>query len=120
MEWCACFVSWCADQCGLIESGEIPKFAKCTSGVEWFQRNGRWSVGGVPAPDDIIFFDWNGDGNADHVGIVEKIENGYVCTIEGNNGDMCRRGRYVIGSEMILGWGDKGTIAGFENRGNLV
>lgn len=105
VEWCACFVSWCADQCGLIESGEMPKFAKCTSGVEWFQRNGRWSAGGVPAPGDIIFFDWNGDGNADHVGIVEKIENGYVCTIEGNNGDMCRRGRYELEGNLILGYG---------------
>ena len=41
-EWCACFVSWCADQCGYIDSGVIPKFAKCTVGAEWFQQNGQW------------------------------------------------------------------------------
>ena len=37
VEWCACFVSWCADQCGYIESGIIPKFAGCVDGANWFR-----------------------------------------------------------------------------------
>lgn len=57
---------------------------------------------------DIIFFDWadSNDGKADHVGIVEKCENGKVYTIEGNTtGDMCKQNQYDVGSSVILGYG---------------
>ena len=40
VEWCACFVSWCADQCGYLESGIVPKFSLCSDGVNWFNSNG--------------------------------------------------------------------------------
>ena len=43
VEWCACFVSWCAEQCGYISAGIIPKFASCeTEGVSWFKTCGLW------------------------------------------------------------------------------
>ena len=72
--WCACFASWCGDQAGLIESGKMPKFSLCDDGIAWFQGKGKWkSRGYSPAPGTLIFFDWNGDGTSDHVGIVEKI-----------------------------------------------
>ncbi len=78
-EWCACFVSWCADQCGLIASGAVPKFASCPAGVEWFRSNGKWKDSTHnPSAGTIIFFDWDGDGVSDHVGIVEKCENGRI------------------------------------------
>jgi len=71
-EWCACFVSWCADQCGLIENGTFPRFSLCSAGMSWFQTNGKWQENTYqPSPGTIIFFDWNGDGNPDHVGIIE-------------------------------------------------
>lgn len=57
---------------------------------------------------DIIFFDWadSNDGKADHVGIVEKCENGIVYTIEGNtSGDVCKQNQYNVGSSVILGYG---------------
>ena len=83
-EWCACFVSWCADQCGYIESGLVPKFAGCVDGANWFKSNGKWQDRTYePKAGDIIFFDWEGDGTTDHVGIVEKCENGTVYTVEG-------------------------------------
>ena len=105
-EWCACFVSWCADQCGLIESGAVPKFASCPVGVEWFQSNGKWKDNGhSPAAGTIIFFDWNGDGVSDHVGIVEKCENGRVYTLEGNSNDRVQQSIYIVGSNLILGYG---------------
>ena len=46
VEWCACFVSWCADQSGYIQSGVIPKFSLCSDGVKWFEprRAGRGSA----------------------------------------------------------------------------
>ena len=84
VEWCACFVSWCADQCGYIDSGLIPKFAGCIDGANWFKSNNRWNDRNYePKAGDIIFFDWEGDGTTDHVGIVEKCENGTVYTVEG-------------------------------------
>jgi hypothetical protein len=109
VEWCACFVSWCANECGYIENGIIPKFANCQlEGVDWFKACGLWQDGGyTPKPGDIIFFDWadKHDGSADHVGIVEKVENGRVYTIEGNSNDTCKQKNYDINSTEIQGYG---------------
>lgn len=106
VEWCACFVSWCADQCGYIESGIILKFAGCVDGSNWFKGNGQWKDRNYePQAGDIIFFDWEGDGETDHVGIVEKCENGVVYTVEGNSGDACRQKQYTVGSSSIYGYG---------------
>lgn len=110
VEWCACFVSWCANQCNYIDSGIIPKFASCeVEGVTWFKTCGLWQEKGYsPKAGDIIFFDWadKRDGKADHVGIVSKCENGKVYTIEGNTrGDICKQKEYSIDSSDILGYG---------------
>jgi len=106
VEWCACFVSWCADQCGYIESGLVPKFAGCVDGANWFKSNGKWQNRTYePKAGDIIFFDWEGDGTTDHVGIIEKCENGIVYTVEGNSGDACKQRQYAVGSSNIYGYG---------------
>lgn len=105
-EWCAMFVSWCADQAGLIDAGAIPKFENCVWGANWFKDNAGWADGSAePSPGDIIFFDWEPDGCPDHVGIVEKCENGLVYTIEGNVNDDCAQGRYYVGDTCIFGYG---------------
>lgn len=114
VEWCACFVSWCANECGYIDTGVIPKFAGCVNGVNWFRERGQWADNSAePTPGMIIFFDWDSpggssgpqDGLSDHVGIVEKVENGRVYTIEGNSGDSCRERSYPLGYYEILGYG---------------
>ena len=114
VEWCACFVSWCANECGYIDTGVIPKFAGCVTGSQWFKDRGLWQGNDYePRPGDVIFFDWNDpggvsgpqDGLTDHVGIVEKVENGFVYTVEGNSGDSCRERRYSIGHYEIYGYG---------------
>ena len=110
VEWCACFVSWCANKCGYLQSGTIPKFSGCINGVDWFKDRGQWIGNSFePSPGMIIFFDWDDedgqDGNADHVGIVEKVENGRVYTIEGNTSDSCRQRSYPVGYYQILGYG---------------
>lgn len=114
VEWCACFVSWCFNECGYLDTGTAPKFAGCVGGVEWFRSHGQWADNSVnPSPGMIVFFDWNDpngasgpqDGEADHVGIVEKCENGIVYTIEGNSGDACRQNQYPVGYYEILGYG---------------
>ena len=122
VEWCACFVSWCADQCGYIDAGIIPRFSGCEQGAGWFKARNLWQDGSAtPTSGDIIFFDWldeNGlqDGSPDHVGIVEKVENGRVYTIEGNSGDACQQNSYPIGYFEIFGYGTpKYEIGGTED-----
>lgn len=78
-------------------------------GVNWFKGRGQWLEGSEePRPGMIIFFDWayDGlDGSGDHTGIVEKVEDGCVYTIEGNSGDACKECLYSIGHYEILGYG---------------
>ena len=106
VEWCAIFVSWCAEQCGFIDAGLIPRFEGVLPGAEWFKDRGQWQGRDyAPRPGDIIFFDWENDGLADHVGIVKSCENGVVLTIEGNSGDACRENSYLTGSTVIYGYG---------------
>ncbi len=105
VEWCACFVSWCYAQAGLSE----PRFSGCTSGgMAWFQSHGQWAGRDCPdiAPGDAIFFDWDGSGNADHVGIVVGVDESRVYTVEGNSGnDACNYKSYPLGSSVIRGYG---------------
>ena len=109
VEWCACFVSWCANECGYIENNLIPKYSVCDTGVNWFKTKGEWLDGTEePQAGMIIFFDWASDGldgNSDHTGIVEKVENGRVYTIEGNSSDACQENSYPLGHYEILGYG---------------
>ena len=104
VEWCACFVSWCYGQMGLSE----PRFAACQSqGIPWFQSHGQWGARGYDnlAPGDAIFFDWDLDGSADHVGIVIGTDGSRVYTIEGNSGDACKIRSYDVNYECIKGYG---------------
>ncbi len=108
VEWCAIFVSWCADQCGLLDSGAMPRFSGVGTGVNWFQSRGQWLPGSAtPEPGMLIFFKWYGSDSliADHVGIVERVENGRIYTIEGNSNDMVRRNSYPVGYGEIKGYG---------------
>ena len=104
VEWCACFVSWCYGQAGLSE----PRFAGCQSqGVPWFQSRGQWGARGYAniAPGDAIFFDWDGDGSADHVGLVIGTDGERVYTVEGNSGDACKIKSYPVNYSCIKGYG---------------
>ncbi len=104
VEWCACFVSWCYNQAGKSE----PRFAGCQSqGVPWFQSHGQWGGRGYAniAPGDAIFFDWDLDGSADHVGIVIGTDGSRVYTVEGNSGDACKIKSYDLNYQCIKGYG---------------
>ena len=104
VEWCACFVSWCYGQMGLSE----PRFAACQSqGIPWFQSHGQWGERDYAniAPGDAIFFDWDLDGSADHVGIVVGTDGSRVYTVEGNSGDACKIKSYSLTYECIKGYG---------------
>ena len=106
VEWCACFASWCAEQSGMVASGQVLKFSSCAVGASWFQGQGRWKGKGyTPSAGDFIFFDWNKDGQVDHVGIVVNVANGRVNTIEGNTSNMVARRSYQLGGIVIVGYG---------------
>lgn len=105
-EWCACFVSWCEDQCGYIDSEEAPKFALVSDGADWFVLRDQWRpIGDTPEAGNLIFFDWDQDGGRDHVGIVTAVVDNKVFTVEGNSSDLCRQKRYDLDDPVIYGYG---------------
>ena len=111
--WCACFVSWCANECGYIDAGTFPRFSGPEWGVYWFKQHGQWAGRNItPAPGMIIFYDWDDpetggqDGVTDHVGIVSHVEDGTIYTIEGNSiGDSCMERTRTVGNYQIMGYG---------------
>ena len=111
VEWCACFVSWVANECGKIDNGTMPKFAACNDGIAWFKKKEQWIEStDIPITGDIIFFDWAKDGidgSSDHVGIVEyyDIEKNIVHTVEGNSNDECKQREYSKDDNQIMGYG---------------
>lgn len=107
MSWCHAFVSWCANECGFIESNIIPKTAACETGRQWFIHKQQYQKAGsyTPQAGDIIYFDKGGVGESHHVGIVEYVENGIVHTIEGNKNNQVMRGHYELTYKGIMGYG---------------
>lgn len=115
VHWCACYVSWCANECGYIDKGIIPKFAACNDGITWFKEHNQWNDRGenyYPIIGDIIFFDWYGDngtqdGSSDHVGIVTRtdITNRTIYTIEGNTDNKCAERMYSLDDVQVMGYG---------------
>ena len=113
-EWCALFVSWCGDQTGLRASGQIPYFSFVSDGVSFYKDKGKWIDGSEInssncdkriQPGMIIFFDWEPDGKPNHVGIVTKVSDGYIYTVEGNRGDAVAEGTYSADSQYLYGFG---------------
>ena len=115
VHWCACYVSWGANECGYIDKGIIPKFSGCVNGIQWFKEKNLWQDRGesyYPIIGDIIFFDWydengNQDGVSDHVGIVTRtdITNRTIYTIEGNSGNKCAERMYSFDDLQVIGYG---------------
>ena len=107
LSWCHAFVSWCANECGFIESNIIPKTAACETGRQWFIHKQQYQKAGsyTPKTGDIIYFDKGGVGESHHVGIVEYVENGIVHTIEGNKNNQVMRGHYELAYKGIMGYG---------------
>lgn len=97
--WCDMFVSYIAAMTGFGK--QVGEFAYCPSHVNWFKANKQW--GSKPRYGAVVFFDWDNDGVADHVGYVEGTGNGVIYTIEGNTSNAVkRRTRYPSD---VLGYG---------------
>lgn len=108
--WCACFLSWAADQKKASIDGDPPRFANVDTGMEGFQKSGKWrspnDANNKPIPGDYVFFDWDRDSDPDHVGAVLCVdENGYLYTIEGNSSGRVAVNRYPKNDPRIMGYG---------------
>ncbi|MCM1295064.1 MAG: peptidoglycan-binding protein [Muribaculaceae bacterium] len=110
--WCAIFVTFNARMVG-VPTTIIPNFAGCTTAMSWFKQRGRWHEKGsgyVPKKGDLIMYDWDISGNADHVGIVVDVANGKVNTIEGNTTNNGVYGvwkkSYSLTSKLIRGYAE--------------
>ena len=115
--WCACFLSWAADQQKASIDGAPPRFADVDEGMAKFKNGsyGQWRERGdtnnMPIPGDYVFFDWDGrndpDGgkDPDHVGAVLCVEGNFLYTIEGNSGGRVAVQRYSLGDPRIMGYG---------------
>ena len=107
--WCACFLSWAADQKKASIDGNPPRFANVDTGMEGFQKNGKWRAPNdkvnKPIPGDYVFFDWDRDSDPDHVGAVLCVKGDYLYTIEGNSGGKVAVQRYSLGDSRIVGYG---------------
>lgn len=106
--WCACFLSWAADQKKASIDGNPPRFAKVDDGMASFQ-NGKWrnpnDEKNKPIPGDYVFFDWDGKSDPDHVGAVLCVEGNFLYTIEGNSGGRVAVNRYSLSDSRIVGYG---------------
>ena len=105
--WCHAFISWCANECGFIEEGIIPRTGSCETGRQWFITRNEYQERGSyePAPGDIVYFRHGSETVSHHVGIVEYAENGILHTIEGNSSGMVKRREYAMTASRIMGYG---------------
>lgn len=109
--WCACFLSWAADQKKASIDGAPPRFANVDEGMEKFKDGsyGQWrnpnDEKNKPIPGDYVFFDWDGDRDPDHVGAVLCVKDGYLYTIEGNSSGRVALNCYPKNDPRIMGYG---------------
>jgi len=114
-EWCAMFVSWCADSAG-VGPDVIPRHASCSDGITKFKRLGRWHVrsGYEPKAGDIVYFTKNGVSPC-HVGLVVNTSDSRIYTVEGNtsggtslapNGGCVAEKNYAKSYLKILGYAE--------------
>lgn len=103
--WCAAFAINILKDAGILDTTGLKNPNYCPEIVRWAKEKNIWMErGSTPKPGDAILFDWGADGTSDHIGIVEKVENGKITTIEGNSSDSVRRNSYEIGSSKIMGF----------------
>lgn len=107
--WCGCFLSWGAEQLKTTIDGDPPRFANVDTGMEGFQKSGKWrnpnDANNKPIPGDYVFFDWDGGTDPDHVGAVLCVEGDFLYTIEGNSGGKVAVQRYDLNDKRIVGYG---------------
>ena len=103
--WCACVLSWAANQKKASIDGNPPRFAKVDDGMKLFRGNQWRDSSATPIPGDYVFFDWDGDRDPDHVGAVLCVDGNQLYTIEGNSGGKVAVNCYPKNDPRIMGYG---------------
>ncbi|MGM9992216.1 MAG: CHAP domain-containing protein [Candidatus Bruticola sp.] len=104
--WCAAWAMNMLKDHGVLDTSSCSNVNYCPTIVNWAKKENIWAGRGsyTPQPGDAILFDWQGDGTSDHIGIVEKVANGKVYTIEGNSSDSVARRSYSLNSANVMGY----------------
>lgn len=110
-EWCATFTSAVAVMCGAV--GVMPVECSCIKMIDLLKANGTWVENDsyIPQPADLVIYDWEDSGKGDntgqpnHIGIVEKVENGIITVIEGNIKHSVARRTIAVNGRYIRGFG---------------
>jgi hypothetical protein len=105
--WCAAYAMNMLKDYGVLDSSSCDNINYCPTIRNWAKSQNLWEGRGsgyTPNPGDAILFDWNGDGTAQHIGVVERVENGKVYTIEGNSSDSVARRSYDLNSGNVMGY----------------
>ena len=109
-KWCAMFVAFCAEYAGIPEGG-MPRDANVRGLYQKVEAAGALEDARyMPQPGDLIFFNWRGGKQYDHVGIVESVKDGRVHTIEGNSANKVRRREYAHDDAVIIGYCNTGRL----------
>lgn len=112
-DWCAMFVSFCLHYAEVPETA-MPLEAGCARWVKLLKEREQFLPAAeavtqtgefLPAEGDLVFFDHDGDGISNHVGLVEKVRDGILHTIEGNAGNAVRRVEYELTDPVLMGYG---------------
>ena len=105
-DWCAMFISFCLNYADIPESA-IPYDCATTTWIDSLSDRGMYASAGSydPKPGDLIFFDWEGDGRSDHVGIVWAVNPNSITTIEGNHTISVELFDYDLSDGHIQGYG---------------
>lgn len=101
--WCADFASWIWKEAGTPWGSDGQGDDYTRTMVERAKGNGSWREQD-PQPGDMVFIDWAGGEGVDHVAIVEKVENGRVHTIGGNESDRLKTASYASGDPKMMGF----------------
>lgn len=104
--WCASFAMTLMKEHGLVDTSDLSNPNYCPTIKNWASNKGIYGHNGQysPKPGDAVTFDWDKDGTVDHIGLVERVENGRVYTIEGNSSNRVSQKSYALGSGVIDGY----------------
>ena len=107
-EWCAMFCSFCLHYAGISED-QFPYASNQQRWIEKLRKLDLYASSSVqdPRAGDLVFFDWDGDGTSDHVGIVSDVGGSSFATIEGNSkgGAVTDSDRYDFDDRTVTGYG---------------
>lgn len=101
-DWCDAFVSFIADKTQTSEL--IGRECGVQRHINIFEKLGIWRGKEFPKMGDVVTFDWDSNGWADHIGFVEKVENNQITTIEGNSNGRVERNTFLWNDKRIKGY----------------